>query len=115
MIDTKVTDFLFLAVAGTKPTSSIYMHMRMILKQLKTFGHQCSANADALDNSVTGSMNDQKRYTVRYRESNWNRIESCYYADDAFEAKKLAAEAVPYIRDHPHSIELIRCEESRQT
>ena len=86
----------------------------MILKQLKTFGHQCSANADALDNSVTGSMKDQKRYTVRYRESNWNRIESCYYAGDAFEARVLAMEAVPFIKAHPNSIEEIRCEEPKQ-
>ena len=86
----------------------------MILKSLKTFGHQGSAHADASVNSMTGTMNLQKRYTVRYRKSNWKRIESCYYAGDAFEAKRLATEAVPFIRDHPHSIELIRCEDSKQ-
>ena len=57
-------------------------------------------------------MNDQKRYTVRYRDGSSQRIESCYYADDAFEARVLAMEAVPYIRDHPHAIDLIRCEDN---
>ncbi len=55
-------------------------------------------------------MNDHKRYTVRYRDASSQRIESCYYADDAFEARVLAMEEVPYIRDHPHAIDLIRCE-----
>jgi len=57
-------------------------------------------------------MSDQKRYTVRYRDANSQQIESCYYAGDAFEARVLAMEAVPYIRNHPHAIDLIRCEDS---
>ncbi|QNI54285.1 hypothetical protein SynBIOSE41_01774 [Synechococcus sp. BIOS-E4-1] len=63
--------------------------------------------------SITGSMNDQKRYTVSYRDASSQRIESCYYASDAFEARVLAMEAVPYIRNHPHSIDLIRCEDAK--
>ena len=59
-------------------------------------------------------MNDLKRYTVRYRESSWKKIESSFYAGDAFEARILAMEAVPFIRDHPHCIELISCEEPKQ-
>jgi len=57
-------------------------------------------------------MNDQKRYTVRYRDGSSRRIESCYYAGDAFEARVLAMEAVPYIKEHPHAIDLIRCEDN---
>ena len=59
-------------------------------------------------------MSNQKRYTVRYRESSWRKIENCYYAGDAFEARILAMEAVPYIKAHPHAIGLIRCEEPKQ-
>ena len=58
-------------------------------------------------------MHDHKRYTVRYRDANSQQIESCYYAGDAFEARVLAMEAVPYIRNHPHSIDLIRCEDDQ--
>ncbi len=60
-------------------------------------------------------MNDQKRYTVRYRDASSQRIETCYYAGDAFEARVLAMEAVPYIKDHPHAIDLIRCEETQES
>jgi len=56
-------------------------------------------------------MQKQKRYTVRYRDANSNRIEGCYYADDAFEARVLAMEMIKYVRDHPNAIDLIRCEE----
>ena len=58
-------------------------------------------------------MNDQKRYTVRYLDGSSQRIESCYYAGDAFEARVLAMESVPYIRNHPHAIDLIRCEDTQ--
>ena len=59
-------------------------------------------------------MNDQKRYTVRYRDGSSRRLEACFYASDAFEARVLAMEAVPFIRDHPHAIDLIRCEGSQE-
>ena len=55
-------------------------------------------------------MSAQKRYTVRYRDANSNTLESCYYASDAHEARVLAMESVRYIHDHPHAIDLIRCE-----
>ena len=58
-------------------------------------------------------MNDHKRYTVRYLDGSSQRIESCYYAGDAFEARVLAMEAVPYIKEHPHAIDLIRCEDNQ--
>ena len=56
------------------------------------------------------TMPTQKRYTVRYRDSDSTTKESCYYARDAFEARVLAMEMVRYIHDHPHAIDLIRCE-----
>ena len=56
------------------------------------------------------TMPTQKRYTVRYRDSDSTTKESCYYAHDAFEARVLAMEMVRYIHDHPHAIDLIRCE-----
>ena len=59
-------------------------------------------------------MSDQKRYTVRYRDGSSRRLEACFYASDAFEARVLAMEAVPFIRDHPHAIDLIRCEETQE-
>ena len=59
-------------------------------------------------------MSDQKRYTVRYRDGSSRRLEACFYASDAFEARVLAMEAVPFIRDHPHAIDLIRCEGSQE-
>lgn len=55
-------------------------------------------------------MPAQKRYTVRYRDADSTKRESCYYAHDAFEARVLAMESVRYIHDHPHAIDLIRCE-----
>ena len=55
-------------------------------------------------------MSAQKRYTVRYRDADSITKESCYYANDAFEARVLAMEMVRYIHDHPHAIDLIRCE-----
>ena len=58
-------------------------------------------------------MKSHKRYTVRYREPSSRRIESCYYALDAFEARVLAMETVPYVKAHPNSIEEIRCEDSK--
>ena len=55
-------------------------------------------------------MSVQKRYTVRYRDADSITKESRYYANDAFEARVLAMEMVRYIHDHPHAIDLIRCE-----
>ncbi len=52
-----------------------------------------------------------KPYTVHYRDFRNLRLENCFYALDAFEARTLAMEFNKYIFEHPNSIDLIRCEE----
>ena len=47
-------------------------------------------------------MNDNKRYTVRYRDASSRQIESCYYAGDAFEARVLAMVSDVGNRLHGH-------------
>ena len=54
--------------------------------------------------------NTLKRYTVHYRDFQNIRLENCFYAFDAYEARTLAMEFNKYINDHPNSIDLIRCE-----
>ena len=49
-------------------------------------------------------------YTVHYRTCENKRVENCFYASDAFEARMLAMEINTYIKNHPNSIDLIRCE-----
>ncbi len=56
-------------------------------------------------------MPDLKRYTVSYRDATSHRLEECFYAADAYEARVLAMENIRYIHDHPHAIDLIRCED----
>ena len=56
-------------------------------------------------------MPNRKRYTVRYRDAGSQRLEGCFYAGDAFEARVLAMEDIPFIRTHPNAIDLISCEE----
>ena len=51
-----------------------------------------------------------KPYTVHYRDFQNIRLESCFYAFDAYEARTLAMEFNKYINEHPNSIDLIRCE-----
>ena len=51
-----------------------------------------------------------KPYTVQYRDFRNFRLENCFYALDAYEARTLAMEFNCYIREHPNSIDLIRCE-----
>ena len=51
-----------------------------------------------------------KPYTVHYRNIQNIRLENCFYACDAYEARKLAIQFNKYINQHPNSIELIRCE-----
>ena len=51
-----------------------------------------------------------KPYTVHYRDFQNIRLENCFYAYDAYEARTLAMELNKYINDHPNSIDLIRCE-----
>ncbi len=49
-------------------------------------------------------------YTVHYRTHENKRIENCFYAADAYEARMLAMEFNNYIQEHPNCIDLIRCE-----
>ena len=51
-----------------------------------------------------------KPYTVQYRDFQNIRLENCFYAFDAYEARTLAMEFNKYINAHPNSIDLIRCE-----
>ena len=51
-----------------------------------------------------------KPYTVHYRDFQNIRLENCFYAFDAYEARTLAMEFNKYIKEHPNSIDLIRCE-----
>ena len=51
-----------------------------------------------------------KPYTVYYRNFENIRIENCFYASDAYEARNLAIKFNKYIHDHPNSIDLIKCE-----
>ena len=51
-----------------------------------------------------------KPYTVHYRDFQNIRLENCFYAFDAYEARPLAMEFNKYINAHPNSIDLIRCE-----
>ena len=54
--------------------------------------------------------NSLKPYTVHYRDFKNIRLENCFYALDAYEARLLAMEFNRYIHEHPNSIYLIRCE-----
>ena len=58
-------------------------------------------------------QNPLRAYTVHYRTCENRRIENCFYATDAYEARMLAMEFNKYIHDHPNSIDLIRLEKSR--
>ena len=49
-------------------------------------------------------------YTVHYRDFQNTRLENCFYAFDAYEARTLAMEFNKYIYENPNSIDLIRCE-----
>jgi len=51
-----------------------------------------------------------KPYTVHYRDFHYIRLENCFYAFEAYEARTLAMEFNKYINEHPNSIDLIRCE-----
>ena len=51
-----------------------------------------------------------KQYTVHYRDFQNIRLENCFYAFDAYEARTLAMEFNKHINEHPNSIDLIRCE-----
>ena len=46
-------------------------------------------------------------YTVRHKNSNGEKLESCFYASDAYEARLLAMEFNGYIKQHPNCIDSI--------
>ena len=50
-------------------------------------------------------------YTVGYHDNLNVHYEICEYADDAYNAIKQAREDVPYLHEHPFSLELIKKEE----
>ena len=60
--------------------------------------------------NIMNKISDLKPYTVHYRDFQNIRLETCFYAFDAYEARTLAMELNDYINDHPNSIDLIRCE-----
>ena len=51
-----------------------------------------------------------KAYTVQYKDFQNKVSENCFYAFDAYEARKLAIQFNSYINEHPNSIMLIRGE-----
>ncbi len=59
---------------------------------------------------LLGRDKSLRAYTVHYRTCENIRLENCFYASDAYEARILAMEFNKYIHDHPNSIDLIRCE-----
>ena len=44
---------------------------------------------------------------MRHRNSNGEKLESCFYASDAYEARLLAMEFNAYIKQHPNCIDSI--------
>ena len=60
---------------------------------------------------IMNTKDSLKPYTVHYRNFQNIRLENCFYALDAFEARTLAMEFNKYIHEHPNSIDLIRCEQ----
>ena len=67
-----------------------------------------SANLKRLLNqSMATIAQGRAAYTVRHKTSNGEKLESCFYATDAFEARLLAMEFNAYIRQHPNCIDSI--------
>ena len=48
-----------------------------------------------------------KHYTVGYHDYSMHTHEICEYANDSYEAIQDAKEDVPYIHDHPNSINYV--------
>ena len=67
-----------------------------------------SASLKRLFNQSMASIaQGRAAYTVRHKTSNGEKLESCFYATDAFEARLLAMELNDYIRQHPNCIDSI--------
>ena len=60
-----------------------------------------------LNQSMANIAQGRAAYTVRHKTSNGEKLESCFYATDAFEARLLAMEFNAYIRQHPNCIDSI--------
>ena len=60
-----------------------------------------------LQRSMASIAQGRTPYTVRHKTSNGEKLESCFYATDAFEARLLAMEFNAYIRQHPNCIDSI--------
>ena len=60
-----------------------------------------------IDSSMASIAQGRAAYTVRHKTSNGEKLESCFYATDAFEARLLAMEFNAYIRQHPNCIDSI--------
>ena len=60
-----------------------------------------------LHQSMASIAQGRAAYTVRHKTSNGEKLESCFYATDAFEARLLAMEFNTYIRQHPNCIDSI--------
>ncbi|MGB1416544.1 MAG: hypothetical protein ACPG6X_03590 [Synechococcus sp.] len=56
---------------------------------------------------MSNTTNGRVPYTVRHRTSDGDKLESCFYACDAFEARMLAMEFNAYIKQHPNCIDSI--------
>ena len=50
-------------------------------------------------------------YTLAWHDNTNTEHHICEYADDAFEAAAHAREDVPYLHEHPFSLDLIKKEE----
>ena len=67
-----------------------------------------SASLKRLLNQFMASIaQGRAAYPVRHKTSNGEKLESCFYATDAFEARLLAMEFNAYIRQHPNCIDSI--------
>ena len=60
-----------------------------------------------LNQSMASIAQGRAAYPVRHKTSNGEKLESCFYATDAFEARLLAMEFNAYIRQHPNCIDSI--------
>jgi hypothetical protein len=56
-----------------------------------------------------GKNNMLKPYTVHYRDFQNIRLENCFYALDAYEARTLEMELNKFINEHPSGIDPIQC------
>ncbi len=83
----------------TKVILLIYQHM-----------HCWDVKVIAFRQIKMNKNNSLKPYTVYYRDFQNIRLENCFYAFDAYEARTLAMEFNKYINEHPNSIDIIRCE-----